>query len=110
MLDGDRYLSDVRAYDAAADPEKVEAIVRRLGIALSTRGGRYVSCEDGAELAAIRDGFAKKRLRLDESRSDEEIMGAILAVCARMAQAKDQKHRVAFYYLLAKETGTLDRL
>ncbi|WP_031550001.1 DUF2853 family protein [Parvularcula oceani] len=109
MLDGDRYLSDVRAYDAAADSEKVEAIVRRLGIALSTRGGRYVSCEDRAELLAIRDGFAKKRLRLDESRSDEEIMTALLAVCARMAQAR-KKHRVAFYYLLASETGTLDRL
>ena len=104
------YLEKVRKYDADADADKVKSIANKLGIALQSRDSSLVSCSDEGELKSIRDGFAKKRLGLDAKHSDEEIMGVINEVCAEMAGEKGQKHRVPFYYLLAKKTGTLDKV
>ena len=104
------YLEKVRKYDPDADPDTVKRIANKLGIALQSRDSSLVSCSDEGELRSIRDGFCKKRLGLDAKHSDEEIMGVLHEVCAEMAGDKGQKHRVPFYYLVAKKTGTLDRV
>ena len=108
--DHDAYLERVRKYDPDADADRVKSLVNKLGIALRNRDSSLVSCSDKEELKTVRDGFAKKRLGLDEKHSDEEIMDAINEVCTQMAGDGGQKHRVPFYYLLAKQTGTLDKL
>lgn len=108
--DHEAYLERVRKYDADADADKVKSIVNKLGIALRNRDSSLVSCSDKGELESIRDGFAKKRLGLDEKHSDDEIMDAINEVCTQMADDRGQKHRVPFYYLLAKNTNTLDKV
>ena len=54
----------------------------------------------------MRDGFAKKKLGLSD---DKSIDAAIKKVCEKM-KADHDKPRVTFYYLLASETGTLDKL
>ena len=110
MADHAEYLERVRKYDADASEEHVSNIVKRLGIALQGRDSSLVSCSDKSELERVRDGFAKKRLGLDEKHSDDEIMGVLNEVCAEMAGDKGQKHRVPFYYLIAKKTGTLDKV
>ena len=105
-----RYLDKVRKYDPDADADQVRSIANRLGIALQNRDSSIVSCSDEGELRSIRDGFCKKRLGLDEKHSDEEIMGVIHEVCTQMASDKGSKHRVPFYYLIAKKTGTLSKV
>ena len=104
------YLEKVRKYDADADEDKVRSIANRLGVALRRRDSSLVSCSDKAELATIRDGFCKKRLGLDAKRSDDEIMDVLAEVCTEMAAEGGNKHRVPFYYLVAKKTGTLDKV
>ena len=108
--DHDAYLERVRKYDADADADQVKSLVNKLGIALRSRDSSLVSCSDKGELESIRDGFAKKRLGLDAKHSDDEIMSAINEVCTQMAGDGGQKHRVPFYYLLAKKTDTLAKL
>ncbi|MEM9421516.1 MAG: DUF2853 family protein [Pseudomonadota bacterium] len=103
------YLEKVRKYDPDADAEVVKGIANKLGIALQNRDSSLVSCSDSSELERVRDGFAKKRLGLDANHSDDEIMDKINEVCAQMAGDGGHKHRVPFYYLLAKSTGTLDK-
>ena len=109
MADYSEYLEKVRKYDADADEETVTSIAKKLGIALQNRDSSLVSCSDKSELERVRDGFAKKRLGLDASMSDDEIMDKINEVCVTMAGDGGNKHRVPFYYLLAKATGTLDK-
>lgn len=104
------YLEKVRKYDGDADAETVKKIANKLGIALQNRDSSLVSCSDNGELQRIRDGFAKKTLGLDAGHSDDEIMEAINGVCVEMAAEGGNKHRVPFYYLLAKATRTLDRV
>ena len=104
------YLAKVQKYDAGADPEKVRKIVNKLGIALQGRDSSLVSCTDVSELERIRDGFAKKTLGLDAKHSDEQIMEKINEVCTQMAGDASNKHRVPFYYLLAKNTGNLGKV
>ena len=108
--DHEAYLERVRKYDADADADHVKSIVNKLGVALQNRDSSLVSCSDKSELERVRDGFAKKRLGLDAKHSDDEIMSVINEVCTQMAGDGGQKHRVPFYYLLAKKTGTLDKV
>ncbi len=104
------YLEKVQKYDADADPALVKKIANKLGIALQSRDSSLVSCSDSSELERIRDGFAKKTLGLDAGHSDDQIMEKINEVCVQMAGDGGNKHRVPFYYLLAKGTGTLDKV
>jgi len=64
-----------------------------------------VSSSDKKELNTVRDGFAAKKLGLDASAAE----AGIEKVCERM-KGNSAKSRVAFYYLLAEETGTMDKL
>lgn len=104
------YLAKVQKYDADADAETVKKIVNKLGIALQGRDSSLVSCTDPSELERIRDGFAKKTLGLDGGHSDDEIMAKIKEVCEQMKGDASNKHRVPFYYLLAKNTGNLAKV
>ncbi|MBB4657978.1 DUF2853 family protein [Parvularcula dongshanensis] len=109
-IDHEAHLERVRKYDPGADADVVKALVRRLNIVLQNRDAVTVACSDEDELKRIRDGFAKKTLDLGASHDDAAIMSAIQEVCVQMADARGSKHRVPFYYLLAKNTGTLDKL
>ncbi|MGE3248433.1 MAG: DUF2853 family protein [Beijerinckiaceae bacterium] len=97
---------DLKKYAPNADEGKVSAVKKYLGIALRNKDSSLVSCSDSSELARVRDGFAKKKLGLTD---DAAIDAALKKVCERM-KGDNTKSRVAFYYLLAEETGTLAKL
>jgi hypothetical protein len=110
MSDHEEYLAKVRKYDDGADPETVKKLANRLGIALRNRDSSTVACSDPSELRTVRDGFCKKTLGLDDQHSDDEIMDVLKKVCEEMSGDGGNKHRVPFYYLVAKHTGTLDKI
>ena len=49
------YLADVQRYDAAADADVVQKIVKHLGIALQSKDAALVSCSDRSELDRVRE-------------------------------------------------------
>ncbi|MFO1089193.1 MAG: DUF2853 family protein [Hyphomicrobiales bacterium] len=99
------YSTDIKKYTKAVNDAAVGSITKFLGIALKNADSRLVSCTDDKELQRIVTGFAAKKLGLSEAAA----LGAIKKVCERM-KADHTKHRVTFYYLLAEETKTLDKL
>ncbi|MDQ1250538.1 MAG: hypothetical protein QG597_4917 [Actinomycetota bacterium] len=99
------YAADIAKYTTDVDEEKVKKIVTYCGIALRNRDSSLVSAGDPKELATVRDGFAAKKLGL----SADEAEAAIAKVMETMAGVK-AKSRVTVYYLLAEQTGTLDKL
>lgn len=102
----DDYAADVAKYVDNPDKDAIKSIVKYLGIALrSSRDAAYVAASDPVELARVRDGFAAKKLDLDSVAAD----AGIQKVCERM-KGVTSKHRVTFYYLLADETGTMNKL
>ena len=106
MADAVDHSSDLQKYAPGADAAHISTIRKYLGIALTKRDSSLVSCSDAEELARVRDGFAKKKLGLSD---DKAIDAAIKSVCAAM-KGDNSKSRIAFYYLLAQETKTLDKL
>ncbi len=97
---------DLKKYAPSADPAKVAVIVKYLGIALQKRDSSLVATSDKDELARVRDGFAKKKLGL----TDDKAIDAAMKKVAEKMKGDSSKSRVCFYYLLAEETGTLDKL
>ena len=105
MADISKYLDDVKRYDSNPNEKAIETIVKYLGIALRSRDSSLVSCSDDKELDRVRKGFCTKKLGLDAAAADE----AVKKVCEQMKGDRN-KHRVTFYYLLAKATNTMDKL
>ncbi|MFU0503161.1 DUF2853 family protein [Pseudaminobacter sp. NGMCC 1.201702] len=100
------YLADVKKYDAAADADVVNKIVKHLGIALRNRDSSLVSCSDEKELDRVKANWIAKKLGVaDAAKAD----AAIEKVCQAMS-ADNTKSRVTFYYLAAKELGKLGAL
>jgi hypothetical protein len=99
------YVADVQRYDGSADAGIVQKIVKHLGIALQSRDASLVSCSDRSELDRVREKWCVKKLGGSDADSD----AAIAKVCEIM-KGDRQKHRVTFYYLVAKEMGSLDAL
>ncbi|WP_078120801.1 DUF2853 family protein [Thiosocius teredinicola] len=100
------YLSDVQRYDAGADADVVQKIVKHLGIALQSKDASLVSCSDKSELDRVREKWCMKKLgESDGSAAD----GVVAKVCETM-KGDRQKQRVTFYYLVAKEMGKLGDL
>lgn len=100
------YLAGVQRYDAAADAEVVQKIVKHLGIALQSKDASLVSCSDPSELGRVREKWCMKKL----GETDAAAADAVIAkVCETMKEDR-QKHRVTFYYLVAKEMGKLGEL
>lgn len=100
------YLADVRRYDAGADPEVVDRIVKYLGIALRNRDSSLVSCSDPAELERLRDKWCMKKL----GETDQDKCDMIIEIVCETMKADRTKSRVTFYYLLAKHLGGLEGL
>ena len=98
----DRYVENVRKYDASADRGVIESIVKYCGVSLKSRDSALVACTDEEELKRIERGFATRKLGLKEGRAE-----LIRDVCQQM-KAQRQKSRVTFYYLMAKKAGKLD--
>ncbi|MBS3652474.1 DUF2853 family protein [Pseudaminobacter sp. 19-2017] len=96
------YLADVKKYDPEADAAVVDRIVKHLGIALRNRDSSQVSASDKKELERVRDNWAVKKLGADAAAGEAAVAGA-----AKTMAADRTKHRVTFYYLVAKELGKL---
>jgi len=100
------YTTDVERYSDKPDTGAIDTIVKYCGIALrGSADAATVAATDRKELDRVRDGFASKKLGLDAEAAD----AGIQKVCDRM-KGNTRKHRVTFYYLLAEETGTMDKL
>lgn len=100
------YLADVKKYDAGANADVVDKIVKHLGIALRNRDSSLVSCTDPEELKRVRDSWVGKKLGVaDDAKAD----AAIEKTCKAMS-ADNTKNRVTFYYLVAKDLGKLGSL
>jgi hypothetical protein len=110
MADHQEHLEKIRSYDSEADEAVVKKLYSRLRLSMQNRDAQTVACSDKAELEHIRDGFCKKTLDLGEGHSDEEIMKVLQGVCQTMSGDGGRKSRMTFYYLVAKETNTLDRI
>ena len=95
---------DVKKYIPSANEAAITGIVKHLGIALQSRDGSFVACEDKTERDRVRDSFLKKKLGLTDS--DAELEKSIVEVCQTMHGDRD-KLRVAFYYILAEKYGKL---
>ena len=100
-----KHLENVKKYVDSPNEDAVEALVGHLRLALDNRDSAVVAATDPEELASIKSGYCSKTLDL----TDEEADKAIEAVCATM-KGDHAKCRVAFYYLLAQESDSMDRL
>ncbi len=100
------YLADVKRYDAGADADVVQKIVKHLGIALRSRDASMVSCSDKSELDRVTAKWCMKKLGATDAAAGDAV---VAKVCATM-KGDRQKSRVTFYYLVAKEMGKLGDL
>ena len=99
------YKSDIEKYTDEVYEDAVSNIAKYCGIALRNKDSSYVAASDKKELDTVKNGFAKKKLGLSPEQAD----AGIAEVCAQMKGTR-AKHRVTFYYLLAKATNTLDKV
>ena len=99
------YLADVQKYDAGADADVVDKIVKHLGIALRSKDASLVSCSDQSELDRVVEKWCGKKLGVDEATGN----ATVAKVCEIMKDSR-QKQRVTFYYLAAKDLGKLGDL
>ena len=100
------YLADVQRYDAAADTDVVQKIVKHLGIALQGKDASLVSCSDRSELDRVREKWCIKKLGAADAGEADAV---ISSVCETM-QGDRRKQRVTFYYLVAKAMGRLGEI
>lgn len=101
------YIEGVIKYDAEANPVYIKKIVDHLGVALSSRDGKFVACSDPSERETVAKSWLLKKLGLE---ADMDALNAkVSAVCEEM-KADRMKPRVTFYYLLAKHEGKLGSL
>lgn len=100
------HVADVRKYDALAEDETVERIVKHLGVALHNRDSALVACSDASELDRVREKWCAKKLGVEDAALADRI---IELVCQTMS-AENAKSRVTFYYLVAKHLGRLDAI
>ena len=100
------YLADVQRYDANADPDVVQKIVKHLGIALRSKDASLVSCSDKSELDRVCEKWCMKKL----GETDKDAANAVVAKVCETMKGDRQKQRVTFYYLVAKERGQLGDL
>ena len=99
------YVEDVKKYAKEVDEAAVAKIVKYCGIALKSKDSSLVSTSDKEELARVKKGFAAKKLGLTADAAEK----GIAAAAARMKGVRN-KSRVTFYYLVAEETQSMDKL
>ncbi len=100
------YLADVRKYDALADADIVDRIVKYLGVALHNRDSSLVACSDKSERDRVRERWCEKKLGYTDAERADKV---VELVCQTMSGDKS-KGRVTFYYLVAKHLGKLDEI
>lgn len=100
------YLADVKKYDAKADADTVNKIVKHLGIALRNRDSALVSATDPKELDRVKANWIGKKLGVTDAKSAD----AAVESAAKAMAADTSKSRVTFYYLTAKHLGKLGSL
>ncbi|GGA97607.1 hypothetical protein GCM10011491_27340 [Brucella endophytica] len=100
------YIEDVRRYDAAADPDVVNKIVKHLGIALRNRDSSLVAASDADEIERVRKSWVEKKLGI----TDADKGAAAIKSVGELMKGDRNKQRVTFYYLTAKELGKLEAL
>ncbi|WP_420962746.1 DUF2853 family protein [Brucella sp. IR073] len=100
------YIEDVRRYDAAADPEVVNKIVKHLGIALRNKDSSLVAASDADELERVRKNWVEKKLGI----ADADKGKAAVKSVGELMKGDRNKQRVTFYYLTAKALGKLEAL
>ena len=83
----------------------VDSIVKYCGIALRGKDSQFVAMTDSAEIKRVVDGFCAKKLGLAAGPAE----AAVIAAGEKM-KADKSKHRVTVYYLVAEDTGSLDKL
>ncbi len=101
----EKYVADIGKYTSKVNESAVAAIVKYCGIALRNADSALVAATSASELATVRDGFAAKKLGLAADAAD----AALQRVMEKM-KGESRKSRVTVYYLLAEDTGTLDKL
>jgi hypothetical protein len=99
------YKENAVKYAGKIDEAALNTIIKFCGIALKGQDSQYVSMSDEAEIMRVVNGFAAKKLGLDEAKT----RSGLKAVHETMKEEKS-KMRTTVYYLLAKETGTLSKL
>lgn len=99
------HVENVKKFSKSPKDAAIASIVKYCGKALKSRDTSLVAVSDPAELKRIAKGFAAKKLGLSADAAD----AGIKAAAARMKGVR-AKSRVTFYYLLAEETGTLNKL
>ena len=104
-IDYDKYVADVKKYDADADETRIHKIVDSMKGVLNNRDAMLVACSQKDELEHVREKFLKSKL--NRSESDEELDTAIQDVCSTMSDTRN-KSRVTFYYLLTDKLGAQD--
>lgn len=105
MAEISNYLGDVQRYDADANPDTVNKIVKHLGIALSSKDSSLVAVSQDTEVARVRDKWGIGKLGLDDAGSD-----ALIKQVATEMSGDREKQRVTFYYLMAKHANKLETL
>lgn len=101
------YIEGVAKYDPDANSVVIKKIVDHLGIALTSRDGKFVACSDPAERETVAKSWLLNKLGVE---ADMDALDAkVAAVCEEM-KADRMKSRVTFYYLLAKNEGKLGAL
>lgn len=100
-----KYLDNVKQYVENPNEVAVEALVGHLGLALHNRDASVVAANDPGELDSVRSGYCSKTLDLTPEQTD-----AAMATVLEKMKGDTAKCRVTFYYLLAQESDTMNRL
>ena len=90
-IDYDKYVSDVKNYEADADEARIHAIVDSMKGVINNRDAMLVACSQKDELEHVREKFLKGKL--NRSESDEELDSAIQDVCSTMSDTRNKSPR-----------------
>lgn len=81
------------------DVDLLRKITKKAGPSVYSADSRNVACSDPEEKKRVTNGYLAKTLGVKDGGASVD------AICEKMKGAGSQKHRAAFYYLLAKHHG-----
>jgi Protein of unknown function (DUF2853) len=99
------YKENLSKYASDVNEGVLQNIIKFCGIALKGEDSQYVSMTDDAEIMRVANGFAAKKLGLDEPAT----RAGLKKVHETMKEERS-KMRTTVYYLLAEHTGTLGKI
>ncbi len=88
------------------DADLLRAATKACGPSIYNNDSNKVSSSDEKELDRVRQNFIKKKLEIND---EEKAENAIKAVVEKF-QGSRTKYRAIFYYLLAQELDSTDKL